>query len=162
VKPGEQPGGNAVKRSTIFVVALVGLTGCGPGKTDVAQSQVNLLAESWDGGEKFAPEGTDPWGEPYTSKVEKGDVFYHLTVRSNGPDRLPQTKDDIVAHRSAKHTDLSKAAGAAAERIGEGVGKGLGRGGVAGIKEGITGKKPAEKKDGQINDGEKKDGEKKD
>jgi hypothetical protein len=146
-----------VKPSAIFVVALIGLTGCGPSNKDVAQSQVNLLAESWDGGEKFTPEGTDPWGESYTAKVEKGDVYYHLTVRSNGPDRLPQTKDDVVAKRSVKHTALSKAAGAAAEQIGEGLGKGLGRGGVAGIKEGITGKKPAEKKEGEKKEGEKKD-----
>ncbi|HJZ92690.1 MAG TPA: hypothetical protein VKE40_17575 [Gemmataceae bacterium] len=146
-----------MKRLLMMAVAVTGLTGCGPSGTDVAQSQVNQLAESWDGTEKFTPADTDPWGEPYTAKVEKGDAYYHLTVRSNGPDRRPQTKDDIVAHRSVKHTDISKAAGAAAERIGEGLGKGLGRGGVAGIKEGITGKKPDEKKDGEKNVGQKKD-----
>jgi hypothetical protein len=144
-------------RSTIFVLALFGLTGCGASKKDVAQSQVNVQAESWDGGEKFTPEGTDPWGEPYTAKVEKGDVSFHLTVRSNGPDRLPLTRDDIVAKRSVQHTSLSKAAAPGVERIGESLGKGLGRGGVSGIKEGITGKKPAEKKDGEKKDGEKKE-----
>ena len=75
-----------MKRLLCLALAVVGLTGCGPSKSDVAQSQVNQLAESWDGSEKFTPEGTDPWGEPYTAKVEKGDVYNHLTVRSNGPD----------------------------------------------------------------------------
>jgi len=136
-----------MKRLLCVALAVVGMTGCGPSNKDVAQSQVNQLAESWDGTEKFTPEGTDPWGEPYTAKVEKGDVYYHLTVRSNGPDKLPLNKDDIVAQRTVKHSSLSEAAGAAAEKISEGVGKGLGRGGVVGIKEGLTGKKPGEKKD---------------
>ena len=145
----------------LALLPLAALIGCGPGKTDVAQSQVNQLAESWDGGEKFAPEGTDPWGEPFAAKVEKGDVNYNLTVRSNGPDKLPFTKDDITARRSVQHTAPSKALAPGIERVGEAIGKGLGRGGVSGIREGITGRKADEKKDAENRDKDKKDKEKK-
>ena len=136
-----------MKRLLLMAAALAGLTGCGPDKRDVATSQVNQMADTWDGTDKFAPEGSDPWGEPYTARVEKGDAYYNLTVRSNGPDKLPQTKDDIVATRSKKHTPLGEAAAPAVEKIGEALGKGLGRGGVAGIREGISGKKADPKKD---------------
>lgn len=135
-----------MSRLLVFVFALLALTGCGPAKKDVAQSETNLLADKWDGGEKFTPEGNDPWGEAYTAKVVKGDAFNNLTVRSNGPDKLPQTRDDIVATRSVKHTPVSKVAGKAAENIGEGAGKGASRGIIAGIREGIAGKKEEEKK----------------
>jgi hypothetical protein len=150
-----------MKRSLFLVLPLAALIGCGPSKADIAQSQVNQLAESWDGTEKFTPEGTDPWGQPYTSKVEKGDVNYNLTVRSNGPDKLPFTHDDITGKRSVQHTPISKVIAPGVERIGEAVGKGLGRGGVSGIKEGLTGKKAGEKKDEDQNDAPKKDAEKK-
>ena len=150
-----------MNRFLILALPLAALIGCGPGKADVAQSRVNQLAESWDGTEKFTPEGTDPWGEPYTAKVEKGDVNYNLTVRSNGPDKLPFTRDDITAKRSVQHTPVSKAIAPGVERIGEAVGKGLGRGGVSGIKEGLTGKKTGEKKDDDQKDGAKKDQPKK-
>jgi len=150
-----------MKRFVILALPLAALIGCGPSKADIAQSQVNQLAESWDGGEKFTPEGTDPWGEPYSAKVEKGDVNYTLTVRSNGPDKLPFTKDDITVKRSVQHTPVSKAIAPGVERIGEAVGKGLGRGGVSGIREGITGKKSGEKKDEDQKDAPKKDADKK-
>jgi hypothetical protein len=41
---------------------------------------------------------------------------------------------------------VSEAAAPAVEKLGAALGKGLGRGGVAGVKEGLTGKKPDEKK----------------
>lgn len=135
-----------MKQLLIMAMALVALTGCGPAKRDVAQSEVSRLADTWDGGPNFTAEGTDPWGEPYIAQVEKDEAFYYLTVRSCGPDRLPKTRDDIVATRSKKHTPVSQAIAPAVERIGEALGKGLGRGSVAGVKEGITGKKPEEKK----------------
>jgi hypothetical protein len=150
-----------VKRFLYLALPFAALVGCGPSKADIAQSQVNQLAETWDGGEKFTPEGTDPWGEPYTAKVEKGDVYFTLTVRSNGPDRLPFTKDDVTATRTAKHTPISKAVAPAVERIGEALGKGLGRGGVSGVKEGVTGKKADEKKDEGKKDKDQNDGGKK-
>ena len=133
-------------RRLLLLPALAILTGCGPGKRDVAQSQVNQIADTWDGGPAFTPEGSDPWGQSYTAKIETGDAYRHLTVRSNGPDELPQTKDDIVATRRHKHTPLSEAAAPAVEKVSEALGKGLGRGGIAGIREGISGKKDEEKK----------------
>ena len=138
----------------LLIAALVGLTGCGPDKRDVAQSQVEQLADKWDGGPAFTPEGTDPWGEPYTAEVEKDASFYYLTVRSSGPDKLPKTRDDVVATKSHKHTPVSQAVAPAVEKLGEALGKGLGRGGVAGVKEGLTGKKPEEKK-GEAKEGKK-------
>jgi hypothetical protein len=147
-----------MKRFLFLAIPLAALAGCGPSKVDIAQSQVNQLAESWDGTEKFTPDGTDPWGEPYTAKVEKGDVNYNLTVRSNGPDKLPFTKDDISAKRSVQHTPISEAIAPGVERISEAVGKGLGRGGVSGVKEGLSGKKAGEKKNDQQKDAAKKDG----
>ena len=55
----------------------------------------------------------------------------------------------MVATKSHKHTALSDAAAPAVEKLGAALGKGLGRGGVAGVKEGLTGKKPDEKKEGK-------------
>jgi hypothetical protein len=138
-----------MKRIFLIAAFLASLTGCGPDRRDVAQSQVEQLADKWDGGPAFTPEGTDPWGEPYTAQVEKGETHYYLTVRSSGPDRLPKTRDDVVATKSHKHTALSDAAAPAVEKLGAALGKGLGRGGVAGVKEGLTGKKPDEKKEGK-------------
>lgn len=137
-----------MKRLLLIAVALIGLTGCGPDKRDIAQAQANQMADTWDGGPKFTAEGADPWGEPYSSKVDKGPVSYTLTVRSNAPDRLPQTRDDIVAARSHKHTPVSAAAAPGVERFSEALGKGVGRGGVAGIKEGWFGKKGTGRKRG--------------
>ncbi len=134
-------------RPLLLAAALVTLAGCGPDKTDIARSEANVLAEKWDGGPNFTPEGNDPWGTPYTAKVEKDPLYYHLTVRSNGPDKLPYTTDDIVATRSHKHTAVGEAAGPAVEKLGEALGKGLGRGGVNGVKEGVTGKKADDKDD---------------
>jgi hypothetical protein len=140
----------------LISVALVALAGCGPDKADIARSEANVLAEKWDGGPTFTPEGNDPWGTPYSAKVEKDPLYYHLTVRSNGPDKLPFSGDDIIATRSHKHTTVAEAIGPTVEKVGDALGKGLGRGGAAGIKEGITGKKPDDKKD----DGENAKGRK--
>jgi hypothetical protein len=148
-----------MKRLLLIAATLIGLTGCEDDKRPLAQSQVNQLAETWDGGPKFTAEGTDPWGQAYTAKVEKDETHYHLTVRSNGPDKLPFTGDDIVATRSHKHTAVSEVMAPAIERVGEAIGKGLGRGGAAGVKEGITGKKAEPKKDDKKPE-EKKDAKK--
>jgi hypothetical protein len=137
-----------MKRILLPAVILAALTGCGPDKRSIAESEVHRQADTWDGGPKFTAEGTDPWGEPYTAQVEKDEAFYYLTVRSSGPDRLSKTRDDIVATRSHKHTPISQAIAPAVERVGEALGKGLGRGGVTGVKEGIGGKKEGESKEG--------------
>lgn len=126
-----------------FALALVALTGCGPNRRDLAESQVNQVADTWDGGDGFAVQGTDPWSEPLTAKVEKGDVNFKLTVRSNGPDRLPQTRDDLVATRHKKHTPIGEVAGKGAEPIAAGAARGM----VAGLREGLSGKKADDKKD---------------
>lgn len=146
----------------LYLLPLAALTGCGPSKADIAQSQINQLAESWDGGEKFTPDGNDPWGQAYTAKVETGDVYRTLTVRCNGPDKLPFTPDDITTTRTVKHASISKAVAPAIERIGEAIGKGLGRGGVSGVREGVIGKKADEKKDEGKKDKDQKDTGKKD
>ena len=135
-----------MKRLLLALPVLALLSGCGPDKRDVAQSQVNQLAETWDGGPTFTPEGSDPWGSPITAKVEKGSVNYNLTVRSSGPDKLPFTDDDITAQRSHKHTTVGEAAAGSVEKLSEAASKGMGRGMVSGIREGLTGKKPEEKK----------------
>jgi len=135
-----------VKRLLLIAVTLVGLTGSGPDKRTVAECELNQQADTWDGGPNFTPQGTDPWGQAYMAKVEKGETHYYLTVRSSGPDKLPQTRDDVVATRSHKHTNYSDAAAGGVEKIGEALGKGLGRGSASGIREGITGKKSEDKK----------------
>ena len=122
----------------------------------MAQSQVNQLAETWDGGPNFTPEGSDPWGSSITAKVEKGSVNYNLTVRSSGPDKLPFTDDDITARRSHKHTSVGEAAAGSVEKVSEAAGKGLGRGGITGIREGLFGKKGEETKADPKKEEEKK------
>lgn len=136
-----------MKRLLLIAAGLAALTGCGPSNRDVAQSQVEQLADTWDGGPNFTASGTDPWGEPYAARVETDASFHYLTVRSHGPDKLPKTRDDIVATRSKKHTPISTAIAPAVEKVGEALGKGLGRGGVAGVREGVSGKKTEGKKD---------------
>jgi hypothetical protein len=146
-----------MKRFFLLAATLAALSGCGPNKSEVARSELNQQADKWDGGEKFAAEGTDPWGEPYTGRVDKGVAYYTLTLRSNGPDKLPQNRDDVVVTRTHKHTPLSDAAAPAVEKLGEAAGKGLGRGGVSGIREGLFGKKADKDKKAE----EKKDADKK-
>jgi hypothetical protein len=150
-----------MKRFLCIALPLLLLTGCGPSKTAIARSEVNQLADAWDGGATFAPEGNDPWGTPYTAHVDKNDAFYVLTVRSNGPDKLPQSGDDIVEVRLRKHTRVRDAAAPAVEKLGAALGKGLGRGGVAGVREGVTGKKADEKGEAENKDKDKKDSDKK-
>jgi hypothetical protein len=152
-----------MSRFLVLAFALATLTGCGPDKREVTRSQLNQLADTWDGTDKFTADGTDPWGEPYTARVDKGPVNYTLTVRSNGPDKLPQNTDDIIVTRSKKHTAIGDAAGPAVEKLGEAAGRGVGRGGVEGIREGLFGKKKdADKKDADKKDADKKGAEKKD
>jgi hypothetical protein len=136
-----------MKRLFLAAGLLAAVSGCGPDDRSVAESEVHRQADKWDGGPNFTAEGTDPWGQPYSAQIEKDEAFYYLTVRSNGPDGLPKTRDDIVATKSHKHTPISKAVAPAIERAGEALGKGLGRGGVAGIKEGLTGKKDGDQKE---------------
>ena len=146
-----------MKRFLVLGLALATLTGCGPDKSEVARSQLNQQADRWDGGEKFAAEGTDPWGQPYTASVEKGSVYYTLTVRSNGPDKLPQNTDDVTVTRLKKHTAIGDAAAGSVEKLGEAGARGIGRGGIEGLREGLFGKKGDKKAEGKKDEGKKEE-----
>ena len=146
-----------MKRVLVLGLALAALTGCGPDRREVARSQLNQLADKWDGGEKFAAEGTDPWGQPYTASVDKGSVYYTLTVRSNGPDRLPQNSDDVTVTRTKKHTPIGDAAAKSVEKLGEAGARGIGRGGIEGIREGLFGKRADKKDEGKKDEGKKEE-----
>jgi hypothetical protein len=146
-----------MKRFLILGVALAALTGCGPDKSEVARSELNQLADKWDGAEKFAAEGNDPWGQAYTAQVDKGAAYYTLTLRSNGPDKLPQNRDDVVVTRMHKHTPLGEAAAPAVEKIGEAAGKGVGRGAISGIREGLFGKKGDKQAEEKKDEGKKEE-----
>ncbi len=138
----------------IAVLTLVLLVGCGESEAQrrarleeekrvaiqKATSDLNVLADTWDGTEKFDTHGqTDPWGSPYVADIDKGTLHFGLVVRSGGPDRLPKNRDDIIVYRSKRHgeTTINKEV----ERFGESATKGMSRGAVTGIKEGIFGKK---------------------
>src|SRR5688572_11562722 len=84
------------------------LCGCGESlesKRNRATSQVNVRAESLS--EKVGEDGwfvraadvddVDPWDNRLTVKYERKGLRETLTVRSNGQDGLPLTKDDIAA-----------------------------------------------------------------
>ncbi len=134
-------------RTVVFVVALawalVLICGCSPDLRPNAKSQINLLADKWDGDPDFKIEENDPWGRPITTKVTKGDMYYSLTVRSAGPDGLPYTDDDLITVRDKKHTAASKIVGGFFEESAKGKVKGT----IEGVKEGISGPKPEKTKD---------------
>lgn len=120
----------------ITIISLIFLAGCGPSKTDQATSQVRRLAAEWSPDEPF-PAETDPWNHLVTGSVQEGAVYRTITTRSNGPDGLPYTGDDIVASSRTKHTSVSEAGGKALENLGEGAARGSARGLVRGLKEGL-------------------------
>src|SRR5262245_49993521 len=99
---------------------LAMLCGCGESvesQRNRATSQVNVLAETLS--EKIGDDGwfvratdvsdVDPWGNTLAVKYERKGVRETLTVRSNGQDGLPLTKDDIAA-RYHLDTDKSREA----------------------------------------------------
>ena len=121
------------------------LAGCGPSLRDRQQqatSDMNVLADTWDG--KEAPpsmqDKVDPWGHAYTASVSKGMLNYVLEVRSNGPDGLPKNKDDMVVTRYARHGDTT--INKEVERGGASLTRGL----TKGVKEGWYGTPEKEKK----------------
>ncbi len=121
----------------IIVFAAIVLTGCGPSKHDKAQSQVETIARKEFNDQNFRNEGAtgeiDPWGKEIKWSLSKGMLDYTLEIRSNGPDRLPYTHDDVMA-KSSWHIPKS------GEKNAEAFSRGLGRGFVEGIKDGISGK----------------------
>lgn len=137
-------------RTVIGVCLMLVVSGCGPSKAEQTLSSLNLAADGWDGKPDFVVAGSDAYGRPLASRIEKGPVNYVLEIRSYGPDGLPRNSDDIVVTRRHRHgeSSLAKEAGKA---TGEVV-KGAASGAIQGLKEGIgLGKpqadKPAKDKD---------------
>jgi len=138
-----------MKRRLMLTLCLA-LVGCGESlesKRNRATSQVNVLADQLS--EKIGPDGyfvrvadveeIDPWGNKLTVKYERHGPRETLTVRSNGQDGLPLTKDDIAARyhldsdqaREALHMDLQKRV----EEYGKAVTRGLTKGVFDAAKE---------------------------
>jgi ribosomal protein S10 len=95
-------------RRCLLFLFLTLCVGCGgestAAKRQRAMSELNVLADAWDGTEKPpATDKVDPWGQTYTASVSKGRYNFDLTVRSNGPDGLPKNSDDITVRRASPH-----------------------------------------------------------
>jgi hypothetical protein len=131
-----------------ILVAILLLAGCGEStesKRNRATSQVNVAADKLS--EKIGEDGwfvrvaelddIDPWGNKLTVKYERNGANETLTVRSNGEDGLPLTKDDIAARY---HLDSEKAREAQAKELQktiEGVSKSLTRGLTRGVVDAV-------------------------
>jgi hypothetical protein len=126
----------------VVAILLLSLVGCGPSKLDIATSQVNVVARKEFNEQNFQDGGKtgelDPWGHEITWVMSKGLWDYNLEVRSNGPDGLPYTKDDIVVNVSL-HIPRS------GEKNAEALLRGLSRGLVRGAKEGLLGEEKEKK-----------------
>lgn len=111
-------------------------------KLDKARSDANVLARKEFNETNFKDGGgtgvNDPWGNEYTWNMEKGVWNYGLFVRSNGPDGLPYTSDDIVAKTLIP---ISRDEGVAENLV-----RGMSRGAVKGIKQGLKEKVTPDKK----------------
>lgn len=128
--------------SLLAASAATLIVGCGETQRERRERTLSILnveADKWDGGPKFETGIVDSYGQPVSAKVEKKKLDFVLELRSNGPDMLPQNRDDIRVTRSKRHggTTLTKEAANAAEEITTGIGSGL----VKGIKKGLAGKK---------------------
>ena len=102
-------------------------------------SQLNTLANTWDGTEVFVVKDEDPWKTPFIHIVNKGSLSYTLELRSAGPDKLPGNADDFVVYRSKRHGENT--INAELEKGSESITRGLGRGLTKGLIEGWRGKK---------------------
>ncbi len=104
-------------------------------------SDMNNLADGWIGKETLPDlrNMKDPWGNPYIASVSKGDIHFILTIRSAGPDGLPQNDDDITILRYKRHGEYSMN-----EEVEKGAAS-ISRGLFKGAKEGLS-KDPKEKK----------------
>jgi hypothetical protein len=128
-------------------LALMGCEESLESKRNRATSEVNVLAEKLS--EKIGADGyfireantgeIDPWGNPLTVKYERHGPRETLTVRCNGEDGLPFTKDDIAARfhldsdkaRAALHKDLQKSV----EEYSKAAARGLTKGTFDSVKE---------------------------
>lgn len=144
--------GGKVMRIVLAIGLAIALCGCGESvesKRNRATSQVNVAADNLS--EKIGEDGwfvrvneldeIDPWDHKLTVKYERHGPRETLTVRSNGEDGLPLTKDDIAARF---HLDSEKAREARSKEFQksvEGVSKafsgGLTRGVFDAVKESI-------------------------
>ncbi len=92
------------KMSVVFLLIFL-VFGCGESeksKKNRALSQVGQIADRLsqsigDDGyfKRESVDEVDPWGEQIWVRYHKVDAREYLTVTSNGPDRLPFTRDDI-------------------------------------------------------------------
>jgi hypothetical protein len=93
----------------------------------------------WEG--ERLPE-KDPWGNDLRVAYSQGGVAETLEVRSLGPDGVPNTADDVVAHRMAVNF---KGVGAGikenVEETTRNAAKGAVKGLAEGVREAIRGKK---------------------
>src|SRR5262245_46747941 len=141
-----------MRNAILFTLALC-ICGCGEStesKRNRATSQVNVAADKLS--EQVGEDGwfirvkeldeVDPWNNKLTVKYERHGARETLTVRSNGPDGLPLTSDDIAARL---HLDSEKVLAAQSkllqktvEGYSKAISSGLTRGVVDVVKESVT------------------------
>jgi hypothetical protein len=129
---------------------VLAATSCGESlesKRNRATSQVNVLAEKLS--EKVNADGmfdrvgevedVDPWDNRLVVKYDRKGPRETLTVRSNGPDGLPLTRDDIAARFHLDSDQAREARSKETQKSVEGVSrafsKGLTRGVFDAVKE---------------------------
>jgi hypothetical protein len=136
---------------SVYAVLLLLLTGCGENpkiRKMQAQSQVDRLADDLDQRtdqagvyQRVKPDEiqeTDPWNEKLQVSYSQGGIAEIVRVRSAGPDRSFDTRDDIVAQRmSANWKGVRQGIKDDAEEVAANAAKGAVRGGVEGIKESV-------------------------
>lgn len=136
----------AFSRAALGVVCalliVTGLVGCGgPSNDTKCQSQLGVLAHQEFSETTFKDGGgtgqNDPWGNEITWELYKGWSTYKLTVRSNGPDGLPYTYDDM--HAYGNYAIPKKSVDPEAETMSERFTRGITRGAIKGIKQGVMG-----------------------
>jgi hypothetical protein len=76
----------------------------------------------------------DPWGNDLRVAYSQGGVAETLEVRSHGPDGVPNTTDDIVAHRMAVNF---KGVGQGIKDNAEETARNAAKGAVKGLSEGL-------------------------
>lgn len=112
-------------RRALLLAFTLCLCGCGEStesKRNRATSQVNVAADKLS--EQVGEDGwfirvkeldeVDPWDNKLTVKYERHGARETLTVRSNGPDGLPLTADDIAARF---HLDSEKVLAARSQQL---------------------------------------------
>jgi hypothetical protein len=149
-------GSSVMKRTfTVVLVVVLGVAVSVVGRhhaanqrTAAAQAQVTrwadeLHAQTTDSGIYIRhpadqlPEN-DPWGRPLSVTYAQGGFAETLTVRSAGPDGVPFTQDDILAHRSVVNLKgIGKGARDHVEEFAQNGARGLTKGVAEGIKESV-------------------------